>query len=319
MWWASFDPQAAFAWTTTEWRARFGSVTAAVFRSWAHRDPKRALDTAQGVALRGLRDYAVDGAIAGWDESGKPGLLEAITQLADVDRQRLAEIFARRRVVTLGPAGALRWVDSLEATPAFQQMMAVRIASASAATVEGAPLAAAWATPRVRSDERLSSYPRRIATRWVAHDPLAAMAWLATLPGGADRGDGVAESFRTWVIRDHEAAFAWIEKTEMQPWNEPAMAVYARAIADEHPKQAIELAQRFSDPELRQSTMIVIGQVWSKKDRAAAAAWLAQPGIPERVRRISAMVVDEELAREQARARAERRAEQTAVTGAPPQ
>jgi hypothetical protein len=302
MWWATFDPQAAFAWINTEPRVQRGTVIAAVVRSWAHGDPEHALGAARGLSFPGQRELAIDAAIAGWDESGQPGLLEAVMRLGDMDQQRLAESVARRRVLALGPAGAFRWVESLEATPTFREMMTVRVASAAAASVEGGPIAAAWATPRVRSDDRLSSYPRRIATRWVARDPEAAMAWLATLPAGADRSDGVAEAFRAWAMRDHQAAFAWIEQTELQPWNESALAVYTRAIASERPKEAIELAQRISDPELREGTMIVVGQVWAREDRAAAEAWLAQPGVPERVRRVSLMVASDDRERERARA-----------------
>jgi hypothetical protein len=292
MWWAGFDPHAAFEWTKTDRRAQFAPVLAAILRSWAHREPKTALATALSLTFPGQREIGCDAAIAGWDESGQPGLIEAVASLGDVDRQRVSESVARRRVATLGPAGAFAWVESLDVEPNFKEMLTVRVASAAASSVDGGPLAAAWATPRVRSDDRLSHFPRRIATRWVVADPEAAMAWLASLPAGADRSDGVAESFRAWAMRDHEAAFAWIAGSEPQPWNEPALAVYTRAIAAERPREAMELAQRISDAELREGTTIVIGQVWVKNDRAAAEAWLAQADVSERVRKVSMMVND---------------------------
>ncbi len=287
LWWARFDPLAALAWTTSDGRARTGTAIAAIFRTWAHSDPVKSLGTARGLAYHLHNEVAVDAAVEGWDESGKPGLLEFLAQFPDRDLQRLCEGLARRRVVAMGPAEALRWVESLGARPRLQQVIGERVASSAAELAEGAPLAAAWATPRVRSDDRLSNFPRRIGTRWVVHDPKAAMAWLATLPAGADRFDGVAESYRDWLSYDREAAFAWTEATEPAPWNEPALALYARAISDERPKEAIELAQRISNPALSEATMIVIGQRWFQKDRAAALAWLAQPGVPERVRAVS--------------------------------
>src|SRR4029453_12639027 len=161
MWWAGFDPQAALEWTTTEWRAQFAIVIAAVIRSWAHDDPKRALDAARALVFPGQREIAMEAAIAGWDESGQPGLLEAVTRLDDAEQQRVAEMVARRRVFTLGPVEAFHWAESLEATPEFREMMTGRGASAAAGSAEGGPIAAAWATPRVRSDDRISSYPRR--------------------------------------------------------------------------------------------------------------------------------------------------------------
>src|SRR6185503_6069119 len=32
LWWSTFDPKAAFAWTSSDWRATYGAVIAAVFR-----------------------------------------------------------------------------------------------------------------------------------------------------------------------------------------------------------------------------------------------------------------------------------------------
>jgi hypothetical protein len=180
-------------------------------------------------------------------------------------------------------------VESLQATPRFQQVLGERVASTAAESAEGASLAAAWATPRVRSDDRVSNYPRRIATRWVAHDPEAAMTWLATLPAGADRDDGVTEAFRDWMIGNKDAASAWLQKSGIQRWNEPAWGLYARAVAEDRPQEALELAQRISDTELREATQVLVGRRWMRKDRAAAEAWLAKAEVSDRVRRSSAM------------------------------
>ena len=112
-----------------------------------------------------------------------------------------------------------------------RRVMRPRVASAIA---EAKPaIAAAWAEPRIAAaaadGSRPTGLPRRIATRWVKHDPEAAMAWLASLPAGADRNDGVTESIRTWVQNDLIRARLWIEKLEPEPWNEPVRAFYARS------------------------------------------------------------------------------------------
>ena len=79
-----------------------------------------------------------------------------------------------------------------------------------------------------------------------------------------------------------------------------------RAIASERPQEAIELAQRISNAELRENTVTVIAQVWTKQDRDAATAWLATADVSERVRKVAAMVkTDEEIRRERQRAKAE--------------
>jgi hypothetical protein len=288
MWWAGHDPQAAFAWTASDWRARHANVIAAVVRIWAHTDPKAAYAAARGLPFANQRDLASDAAIAGWDESGQPGLFEALGSFNQIEVQQVSETIARRRVGTLGAEGALAWADALAEGP-FRDMISLRVASAAAADKKGAPLVAEWARPRIAEHASDSNYPRRIGTRWVQHDPDAAFAWLRSLPAGGGRDDGIGETYRAWLRRNAPAAHAWIEKTAMEPWNEPAYAVYARAIAWERPKEAIELARRFTDESLRESTTVVIGQVWSRHDPAAADAWLAQADLPEHTRRTAKM------------------------------
>ena len=51
---------------------------------------------------------------------------------------------------------------------------------------------------------------------------------MASLPAGNDRDDGVTEAFRDWQRRDPLASKAWIERTEMQRWNDRARRVVDR-------------------------------------------------------------------------------------------
>src|SRR5262245_53724949 len=52
-WWSKFDPKAAFEWTSSDWRATYGAVIAAVFRGWAHQDPQAALKAAGTIRFQG--------------------------------------------------------------------------------------------------------------------------------------------------------------------------------------------------------------------------------------------------------------------------
>ena len=181
----------------------------------------------------------------------------------------------------------MRWADSLP-DEGFREVIAVRVASAAAAQRDGAELAAEWSRDRVRTDDRLSSFPRRVGTRWVRHDPEAAMA--GSIAAGADRDDGVGETYRAWLIHDHPAAFAWAEKVEMQPWNEPALSLYARAQAHDNPRKGMEVARKLSDAKLRDPTTIVVGRVWVESDRDAAEAWFEEVGLPENLREQARMI-----------------------------
>jgi hypothetical protein len=292
LWWARFDPKAAREWTLTDWRASYGSVISAVYRSWAHVDPETAFAEVKRLGAPVQRELAVDAVTLGWDESGHPGLLEYVRALeAGVERQRPAEVIARRRVATLGAEGAIAWLDSLP-DDGFTFILRNRVASAAAETDPAA--AAAWAEPRIAAAERPTGLPRRIGTRWVRSDGRAAMKWLASLPAGKDRNDGVAESFRDWMKIDPEDARAWaaerIAEEPLEAWSEPALSVHSRLISRAEPEAALALVARFSDEELRNMTTTVVARGWLERDPAPADEWLQQADIPYDVRRRAYMI-----------------------------
>jgi hypothetical protein len=304
-WWSRIDPKAAFAWTSSDWRATYGAVIAAVFRGWAHSDPQEALKNAGTLQFQGQLDLARNAVYAGWDESGKPGLEQALTGSGLADQQRFAEILARRRVVTLGPEGAIRWAES-QPDPKFQEMMKLRVASSAAGTKSGAEVVAKWATPQIVDAKASTGLPRRIGTRWIVHDPDGALAWLASLPASEDRDDGVAEAFRDWMRRDYVKAKAWAEeiaKGEIPRWTEPALAIYAKANVFEQPGESLTLVGRFSDGELRERTLISAARVWLNEDHDAARAWIDANVTPELSARIGDKQERPNLPREQPRRR----------------
>lgn len=292
IWWAGFDPQAAYRWTSADWRGADALVLAGIFQTWAASDPKEAWGSALTLSFQGHREFCTDAVISGWDESGRPGLIEFVRALPGQLQQRAAEVLARRRVVALGAEKAVEWVNALPPDD-FRTLMTPRIASA--VTIADPSVAATWAEPQIAgaaaAGARPTGLPRRIATRWILRDPEAAMTWLASLPAGNDRDDGVTEAFRDWLRRDPLAAGAWIERTEMQRWNEPAFGHYARgAIAGQDPRKALEIVGRLTDEPLRNYLTTVIARGWLERDRDAADAWIRQANLPEGVRKRAYMV-----------------------------
>ncbi|MEM7413573.1 MAG: hypothetical protein AAF430_25295 [Myxococcota bacterium] len=288
-WWAAADPEAAFQWTQTDWRAMSGAVSAAVFRSWAQRDPEAAIRHAEALRFDVQRDNAVTAALVGWDESGQPGLEEHIQGLTDqVTQQTRAEVLARRRVAALGGEKAVAWADALP-DPRFRRVMIPRVHS-SLAVLDPAH-AAKLAAPRItEGDARPSGLARRVGTRWARQDPLAALGWLETLPAGKDRDDGVMEAYRDWFRNDVTAALAWAEERPVERWAEPALSVYAKAISGRDPATTIEYVKSFSDVPLRERTVTIIARAWLERDYDAAHAHLETIELPEGVRKRSYML-----------------------------
>ena len=318
-WWARSDPESAYRWSVAAPRSNYANVVAAVFRVWGSRDPESALSRAGALPTEELKQVANQAALSGWDESGIPGFEQRIRELSSREQQQAGELLARRRVASLGPEGAFRWAEELP-DPAFRDVMLVRVASAAAATRLGARPAAEWAAKRIRSG-REEGLPRRIGTRWIANDPVAAMEWLSSLPASADRNDGLEESFRDWLQRDRAAAYEWIQKQKLEPWNEAAFSLYAVNLAFSEPRRAMEVAiglDRYRNP-----TVIKAGRVWASTDRAAAEAWLAQSNLPKEIRDLALLVgrspaVERARAQEEAaaKARAEAEARARAEAGA---
>jgi hypothetical protein len=283
MWWARFDPEATIAWTATEWRAQSRLVVGAAFRSWAHDAPQKAYAYIPKVP-EFYSDAAIDATIVGWHESGKPDLVASVQSLPEgAFRQHVSESLARRMVLALGAEGATRWLDSLQ-DPMFRDSMTMRVMSAAAEQGKAAEITA-WATAKVTTgDQSPSGFPRRIGTRWILRDPDATWAWLSSLPAGADRDDGVMESYRDWVRYAQGAATQWAQNAPRERWSEPALSIYARMLAKDRPEEALALVARFTDGELRDRITIVITRKWLMKDPKAASAWLAKADLPPDVR-----------------------------------
>jgi hypothetical protein len=110
------------------------------------------------------------------------------------------------------------------------------------------------------------------------------MQWLSTLPAGEERDAGVQETYRTWLSRDSEAAKGWLRAAELEPWLEPALALYVKSMARESPEEALEWTGLIQEVERRREAIIKIGQYWHGVDPEAARAWLDQSGLPEKDR-----------------------------------
>ena len=127
------------------------------------------------------------------------------------------------------------------------------------------------------------------------------MAWLSTLPTGGTQADGVMEAYRDWLSLSPVEAVRWIHGREVEPWLEPALALYSRAaLGRGEPEAAFALVAQFEDERLRDSTWVYIARKWLRRDRAAADAWLQQSDLPEGVKKRAYMIPSNEVLEERA-------------------
>jgi hypothetical protein len=282
-WWARQDPEGAFAWAQRERMAGKSMVVAEVVRAWAERDPEEAARAVDGMPRQELRRDSVDALVRGWNDSGNPGLMEYLSGLSrGIERQRALSVVARRKVYRDGLDEAFRWAEALPDDPDRFKLNVFRRVATWAAELDPQE-AGAWAARHGQEEYGKGLY-RRVGTRWARHDPAAAMKWLSTLPPGAERDAGVQETYRTWLSRDSAAAKDWLRAAELEPWLEPALALYVKSIARESPEEALEWSALIGDAERRREATIKIGQHWHRVDPEAARAWLDRSGLPEKDR-----------------------------------
>ena len=156
-----------------------------------------------------------------------------------------------------------------------------RVAS-SAAEVDP-EAAAAWAEHHQAGEHGLA-LPTRVGTRWAKRDPEAAMRWLSTLPEGWNRDAGVRETYRTWLRLGGDRPLVWLRGSELEPWMDPALALFARKIGADEPEEGLAWAGRISDEELRWGTLGQIAREWLVLDEPAARAWIERSELPEAYR-----------------------------------
>ncbi len=279
-WWARFDPEGALEWTQREWRAEHPAVVVQVFRAWGRIDAAAALQVAQSFPKASLRRPYVNAVLAGWEESGQPGVFEYVERMQrGHDRQRAIYVVARRKVLRDGVEAAFRWAEELPDSEDEFKLNVFRRVASSAAEVDP-EAAAAWAE-RHQAGEHGLALPTRVADRWAKRDPEAAMRWLSTLPEGWNRTDAVRETYRTWLRLGGDRPLEWLRAAKIEPWLDPAVALFARKLALDDREEALEWAGRISDEEMRWGTVTLIARDWLVLDEEAAKAWIDQAELPE--------------------------------------
>jgi hypothetical protein len=288
-WWARFDPPAAARWAAHHYLGRGPSVISTAARAWAREDPQAAHTWARfQVSQPGLHGPARAGVIWGWDESGEPGLWEAVTGGPSLTEQQVAlSILVRRRILRDGADAAIRWANALpEDEPGDVRRLKIntyrRIGSQLAAIDPAA--AKAWAE-ELGEGEYGDGFYRRVAVQLIHQDAPGTMSWLRSLPAGPRRDDAVGEAFRRWGSLREEAALAWISDRSDEDWLEPALLWQATLIGDEDPVAGIRVARGISDETERNRAVFGILRAWQGRDEAAAAAWMADQDLPPQMLR----------------------------------
>ena len=284
-WWAQFDPRSAYEWTRAAYKGKHPRVVMAAVEAWARQDPQKALRVALTLPRVGqLLDAGQLAVIAGWDDSGEPGLEAYIARMPQgTMRQAAMDTAIRRRLLRDGPDAALTFIEAVpENSPAdFKRRLRRRFVNQMAKMDPhvAKKVARQWAAEEGADAALL----RVLAVNWAKNgDPQEAMEWFGSLDAGVSYGasdEGVLEGYRAWLNTDQDAAHVWVLDQPQSRRLEPAKSLYALSIAKESPEQALAVAALVEDDQDRQGVTLKILRAWSVVDAVAADSWMAENGI----------------------------------------
>jgi hypothetical protein len=288
-WWGGYDPEAAHDWAEGDLRVGgYLLILEEIFGRWGRVDPVRALGEALRLRFRLRRQVCAAATLLAAEQSERDelrGLFEHIP--AGSERQEILALVVAGRsrgghseliVERARELAALAGSDSQLRTDTY--------AGALIAVSRRDPPAAArlWSAELADVMPASTGLAREIAVAWtrLPRGPKAAMAWLETLPAGAERDEAVLWSYRTWMGLDYPGAMAWLETRVAAPSRalDPAIGARAISISAVRPLDGLSAAEAISDPILRDETESTIIMMWLSRDPEAGGSWLEAADLP---------------------------------------
>ncbi len=274
IWWARFDPESAYEWSTDFRNGVDTGIRTEIVRLWARADPSAAARQVKTMPGRQSERLEFWSAVAvGWYESRQPGI-EAFLESAQGSLEQNAVVEVIELIqASEGSEAAIEWVEQLAVGPRTR-LTAFR--RAAVLLGQNDPEAAKRFVETHMDGPQRSNLIRLAAGRLAGHDGLSTMAWLRTLPPGGERNFGVEDAFRRWNRNAPEEATAWLESQPMAAWLEPAHVVYAGLVGRDDPKAGIARARRITTEELKHKAMVYIVHAWRVRDDDAARMWVGE-------------------------------------------
>jgi hypothetical protein len=106
-------------------------------------------------------------------------------------------------------------------------------------------------------------------------DPVAAEAWVQSLPDGPERTAGIQGLVSLQLDKEPGRAAELIASYPPGPERDAATRAAIYAFNYTNSVKAMELAASISNPNLREAAYVNVVGIWISKDKSAAAAWLS--------------------------------------------
>jgi hypothetical protein len=290
-WWAEADPAAAFANVVDPaWADRHPWVRT-VTQEWVRRDPLAAVAAVESLPpgpTRGRLEAArvlLDEWFVPEDFADPTPLVGLVRQFELKPRARAVEHMLDRMIDARGIEATERFVEAL---PPDSDSIGVSIQQEFMARMGVALLdhdiarAQAWAAKHGHGREGVGVL-KHLAYYWALKDGPAAMTWAMDLPDTPERAGVIKRAWISFGHADPEGARSWLHAREPDDLLLGIYARHLRHLVQEDPDRALELAQKASDPAVRERMLVALGRGWMRSDPEAAGAWLANGGLSKEV------------------------------------
>lgn len=286
--WAALDPAAATKWARAGAPNNIhGAAVEVAVRQWAALDPVAVaaeLPVGEPDVARPL--------VAGWFDSGKPGLTDFVLSQGSLQEgQLLIAAYLRELIAREGPAAATDWVASVRGADGL--ILAVRRHA-------GKELATSHPDAAIAFCNQYCSGPQGTAVRIFVARRLGeigqgrkAVRWLAESDEAdpKEKGQAIRAAYLGWLGDDRKSALTWAETSsseyESEPWFQHVIGLVVSATSWDHPERALPWADRLKDPERKNLALITIARRWRNHDPVAAEAWLMASPLTEESRRVA--------------------------------
>ncbi len=296
-----------YAWRTIdgEKAALFGASTAEddmspALAGWASGNPSEALAWFNSLQIKDnpnfdyllndrkiqpdrLREHLMRGLVKGLADNNPQTASDFVHKLAESGNKAASKMMhtvVDAVMQSSKPSKAVEWAEALPEGSA-RNVALRRVADRY--VDENPSEAATWAT-KYAEDRATAGIVGEVGANWSHRDPQAALEWLSDLPASHGQTAGLHRALSDWTQHDPVAASEYLSTMTDSPARNAAVTGFSNRLAWEDPTSALVWAETITSDVQRNKTMITIGRAWTQKDAEGAADWVANAGLPEKVR-----------------------------------
>ena len=241
-------------------------VLKAIGDAWAKSDPKAALAWANLQTDSKIKDSILEGSIPSLAITDLQGAVAYFPSLSPGEQKTIPEAF--RRAAYNDFQGALAVMQSLPEG----RIKDLASQGVSEQLSDNDPQAA-WDLALGIGDSKLRAQAQeKVVEQWCKSDTAAVAQWIQSLPVG-DTKD-----------RASAGATTAINCLTVGPKKDLAASGIIQSIAENDPKNALGLASRIFDSNLRTQALRTTAESWLTREPAAATQWIETSALPQEVK-----------------------------------